>query len=164
MFEGVVGEGEFVSNSMEVLCKLAKQLDQEEGASGVQPMSERAQASIHGAEDMEDVVELGATHAEGNKEPIRSYDDRKPYVDASSEALLQIGEDIPYYLPNLISKSDFLQEGAEGEMAILAKIGLLRFATWTSNIPLLDSKLVQTFLEKYNPPERKAKFFQLAFI
>ena len=127
-------------------------------------MSERAQASTHGAEDMEDVVELGATRAEGSKEPIRSYDDRKPYVGASSEAPLQIGEDIPYYLPNLVPKSDFLQEGAEGGMAILAKIGLLRFATWTSNIPLLDSKLVQTFLEKYNPPERKAEFFQLAFI
>ena len=49
-------------------------------------------------------------------------------------------------------------------MAILAKVGLLRFATWTSNIPLLDSKLVQTFLEKYNPPERKAEFFKVAFI
>ena len=92
------------------------------------------------------------------------YDDRKPYVDASSEAPLQIGEDLPYYLSNLVPKSDFLQEGAEGEMAILAKVGLLCFATWTSNIPLLDSKLVQTFLEKYNPPERKAEFFQLAFI
>ena len=149
---------------MEVLCKLAEQLHQEEGASGVQPVSERAQASSHGAEDMEDIVELGVTRAEGSKEPIWSYDDRKPYVGASSEAPLQIGEDIPYYLSNLVPKSDFLQEGAEGEMAILAKIGLLRFATWTSNIPLLDSKLVQTFLEKYNPPERKAEFFQLAFI
>ena len=29
---------------------------------------------------------------------------------------------------------------------------------------MADSKLVQTFLEKYNPPKRKAKFFKLAYI
>ena len=157
-------EGKFVPNPMEVLCELAEQLNQEEGASGVQLAPECAQSSSHGAKDMEDVVELGVTRVEGSKEPIWSYDDRKPYVGASSEAPLQISEDLPYYLPNLVPRSDFLQKGVEGEMAILAKVGLLRFATWTSNIPLLDSKLVQTFLEKYNPPERKAEFFQLAFI
>ena len=31
----------------------------------MQPAPERAQASSHGAEDMEDVVELGVTRAEG---------------------------------------------------------------------------------------------------
>ena len=125
---------------------------------------DRAQASSHCVGDMEDVVELQVTRAEGSKEPNWSYDDSKPYLGASSEAPLQIGEDLPYYLHNLVPKSDFIQEGAKGEMAILAKVGLLRFATWTSNIPLLDSKLVQTFLEKYNPPEKKAEFFKLAFI
>ena len=106
-------EGKFVPNPMEVLCELAEQLNQEEGASGVQPAPERTQASSHGAKDMEDVVELGVTRAEGSKEPIRSYDDCKSYVGASSEAPLQIGEDLLYYLPNLVPKSDFLQEGAE---------------------------------------------------
>ena len=101
---------------------------------------ECAQASSPDVGDMEDVMELEVTRAEGSKEPNRSYDDSKPYLRASSEAPLQIGEDLPYYLHNLVPKSDFLQEGAEGEMAILAKVGLLRFATWTSNIPLLDSK------------------------
>ena len=162
--EGVVWEREFVSKPMEVLCELAEQLDHEDGASGVQIDPDRAQASSHGAGDMEDIVELRVTRAEGSKEPNRSYDDSKSYLGASSEAPLQIGEDLPYYLYNLVPKSDFIQEGAEGEMAILTKVGLLRFATWTSNILLLDSKLVQTFLEKYNPSERKAEFFKLAFI
>ena len=49
-------------------------------------------------------------------------------------------------------------------MAVLVKVGLLRFATWTSNISLVDSKLVQTFLEKYNLLEKKGEFFKLAFI
>ena len=109
-------------------------------------------------------MELWVTRPEGSKEPNWSYDDSKPYLGASSEAPLQIGEDLPYYLQNFIPKSDFIQEGAEGEMAIPTKVGLLRFATWTSNIPLLDSKLVQTFLEKYNPSEKKVEFFRLAFI
>ena len=125
MSEGVVWEREFVSKPMEVLCELEEQLDQEEGASGVQIDPERAQASSHDAEDMEDVVELGVTRAKGGKEPNRSYDDSKPYLGASSEAPLQIGEDLPYYLHNLVPKSNFLQEGAEGEMAVLAKVGLL---------------------------------------
>ena len=157
-------EREFVSKPLEMLCELAEQLDREDGASGMQIDPDRAQASSHGAGDMEDVVELRVTRAEGSKEPNRSYNDSKPNLGASSEAPLQIGEDLPYYIHNLVPKSDFIQEGAEGEMAILAKVGLLRFATWTSNIPLLDSKLVQTFLEKYNPLERKAEFFKLAFI
>ena len=157
-------ERDFASKMMEALCELAEQLDYEDGASGVQIDPNHAQASGHGAGDMEDLVELRVTRSKGSKEPNRSYDDSKPYLGASSEAPLQIGEDLPYYLQNLVPKSDFIQEGAEGEMAILAKVGLLRFATWTFNIPLLDSKLVQTFLEKYNPPERKAEFFKLAFI
>ena len=124
---------------------------------------DHVQASGHSAGDMEDLVELRVTRPEGSKEPIRSYNDSKPYLGASSETPLQIGEDLPCYLQNFIPKSVFIQEGAEVEMAILAKVGLLCFATWTSNIPLLDSKLVQTFLEKYNPPERKAEFFKLAW-
>ena len=135
-----------------------------DSASGVQIDHDHAQARGHGTGDMEDLVELRVTLPKGSKEPNQSYDDSKSYLGASNEAPLQIGEDLPYYLQNLVSKSDFIQEGAEGEMAILAKVGLLCFATWTSNIPLLDSKLVQTFLEKYNPPERKAEFFKLAFI
>ena len=146
-------ERDFVSKTMEVLCELAEQLDREDGASDVQIDPDRAQVCSHGAGDIEDLVELRVTRPKGSKEPNRSYDNRKPYLGASNEAPLQIGEDLPYYLQNLVPKSDFIQEGAEGEMAILAKVGLLRFATWTSNIALLDSKLVQTFLEKYNLPE-----------
>ena len=157
-------ERDFASKTMEVLCELAEQLDREDGVSGVQIDPDHAQASGHGVGDMEDLVELRVIRPEDSKESNRSYDDSKPYLGASNEAPLQIGEDLPYYLQNLVPKSNFIQEGVEGEMAILAKVGLLRFATWTSNIPLLDSKLVQTFLEKYNPSERKAEFFKLAFI
>ena len=101
-------EREFVSKTMEVLCELAEQLDREDGASGVQIDPDHAQASSHGAGDMEDLVELQVTRPKGNKEPNWSYDDNKPYLGASSEAPLQIGEDLPYYLQKLVPKSDFI--------------------------------------------------------
>ena len=149
---------------MEVLCAMAEQFYREDGASGIQADSDQAQSNGHGAEDMEDLVELQVILLESNKVSNPQHDDIKPYLGESNEAPLQIGEDLPYYLQNHLSKSDLIQVGAKADMAVLAKVGLLHFATWTSNISLVDSKLVQTFLEKYNLPERKAKFFKLAFI
>ena len=109
-------------------------------------------------------MELRVILPESSKAPILQHEDIKPYLGESSEIPLHIGEDLPYYVQNLLPKSDLIQVGAEADMAILVKVGLLRFATWTSNISLVDSKLVQTFLEKYNVPEMKVDFFKLAFI
>ena len=163
-FRGNSPVGRFRFKKMEVLCELAEQLNCEDGTSGVQADPDQAQESGHGAGDIEDLVELRVLLPESNKVSNQQHDDIKPYLDESSEAPLQIGEDLPYYLQNLLPKSDLIQVGAEADMAVLAKVGLLCFTTWTSNISLVDSKLVQTFLEKYNLLERKAEFFKLAFI
>ena len=103
-------------------------------------------------------------HLESSKAPNPQHKDIKPYLGEFNEIPLHIDENLPYYVQNLLPKNNLIHVGAEVDMAILVKVGLLCFATWTSNISMVDSKLVQTFLGKYNLPERKAEFFKLAFI
>ena len=112
--------------------------------------------------EMDNLIVLQVTGSSKASNPQRK--DIKPYLGESSEAPLQIGEDLRYYVQSVLPKSDFVQIEVGLEMAMLVKARLLCFATSTSNIPPAHSKLVQTFLEKYNPPERKAKFFKLAYI
>ena len=83
---------------MEVLRELAEQLDCEDGTSGVQANPDQAQESGHGAEDMEDLVELRVLLPESRKVSNPQHDNIKPYLGESNKAPLQIGEDLPYYL------------------------------------------------------------------
>ena len=114
--------------------------------------------------ETDDLVELQVTLSRSSKASNPQLEDIKSYFGESNEAPLDIGKDLPYYVQNVLPKSDFIQLGVEIDMATLVKVGLLHFATSTSNISPVDSNLVQTFLEKYNPPERKVEFFKLAFI
>ena len=47
-------------------------------------------------------------------------------------------------------------------MVLLVKAGLHRFAIWTTKLPHIDPKLVQTFLETYNSLEWRTKILKLA--
>ena len=133
-----------------------------EGSNEGQVEIAQIQPSDPNSGEMDDLIVLQVTRSSKASNP--QQEDIKPYLGESSEAPLQINEDLPNYVYNILSKSDFVQIGVGLEMATLVKAGLLRFVTLTSNTPPANSKLVQTFLEKYNPSERKAKFFKLVYI
>ena len=77
--------------------------------------------------EMDNLIVLQVTGSNKASNPQR--EDIKPYLGESSEAPLQIGEDFPYYVKNVLPKSDFVQIGVGLEMAMLIKAGLLHFAT-----------------------------------
>ena len=86
----------------------------------------------------------------------------KPNLGVTSDSPLQIGEEFPYPIEIALPQFRLDNLGEEAKMALLVRIGLHQFAKWTTKLPEVDPKLVQTFLETYKPPERRAELLKLA--
>ena len=114
--------------------------------------------------EVQELVELQVTVSGSTRESTSQPQDSKIHFGESSEALVEIGEDLPYSMQNVLSNNGLSRIGAEPEMALLVRTGLHRFASWTSNLLTTDPKLVQTFLENYSLPKRKAEVMKLAYI
>ena len=114
--------------------------------------------------DEEECTELGISPAGSNGASSWMQQDMKPNLGVTSDAPLQIGEEFPYPIEIALPQFRLDNLGEEAEMALLVRIGLHEFAKWTTKLPEVDPKLVQTFLETYKPPERRAELLKLASI
>ena len=112
--------------------------------------------------DVEEFIELGISPAGSSGASSWMQQDTKPNLGVTSDAPLQIGEEFPYPIEIALSQFRLDNLGKEAEMALLVRTGLHQFAKWTTRLPEVDPKLVQTFLETYKPPERRAELLKLA--